>query len=52
MKTSSPPARIDGSTSGSVTVRSMRAREAPRFCAASSTEMSIDLNAAVTGSTT
>ena len=51
MNTSSAPARIDGSTSGSVTVRSMRAREAPRFCAASSTDTSIDLNAAVTGST-
>ena len=52
MNTSRPPARIEGSASGIVTVRSMRARDAPRFCAASSTEMSIDLKAATVGSTT
>ena len=39
-------------TLGTVTVRSMRMRGAPRFCAASSTEASIDLKAATVGSTT
>ena len=48
----SEPASMAGSTSGSVTVRSTRARDAPRFCAASSTETSTDLNAAITGSAT
>ena len=52
MKTSSPPASTEGMTIGTVTVQKVRPRDAPRFCAASSTEMSTALKAASVGRTT
>ena len=52
MKTSSAPASIDGITIGSVTVQHVRRGEEPRLCAASSTETSTALKAAMVGSST
>ena len=52
MKTSSPPARIEGMTIGKVTVHSVRRGEEPRLCAASSTEMSTARKPAMVGNST
>ena len=52
MNTSRPPASTAGMTIGTVTVQKVRQREAPRFCPASSTQMSTALNAARVGITT
>ena len=46
------PLLILGMTIGTVTVQKVRQREEPRFCPASSTEMSTALNAATVGKTT
>ncbi len=52
MNTSSAPARIDGSTTGSTTVASTRQRDAPRFWPASSIDRSTAFSAAKVGRTT
>lgn len=52
MKTSSAPASTAGMTMGTVTVQKVRQRDEPRFCPASSTEMSTALKAARVGKTT
>jgi hypothetical protein len=52
MKTSSAPESTEGITTGRITVRNTRQRDAPRFCPASSIETSTALKAASVGSTT
>ena len=52
MKTSRPPARIEGTTMGRVTVHSVRRGEEPRLCAASSIDTSTALKPAIVGSST
>ena len=52
MKTSRAPARIAGSTIGSITVRTVRLGDEPSPCAASSIDTSTALKAATVGSST